>query len=123
MEDIKDLQYFSKKKLDKFVKQVEDDPKALKEIAKLVLGDDQNRSMRASWALTHISMSRPQNIKPLVPQLMKFLKGKNQHTGAIRNVIRVFHEIDIPEKYIGELFDICMAHAKNATMPHAVRAF
>jgi hypothetical protein len=123
MEDIKDLQYFSLKKLKKFVKQIENDKKALKEITALILGKDKTLSMRASWALSHVSFSSPQNIYPLLPQLLKFLQSTDQHSGAIRNVIRIFMEIHIPEKYCGPLFDICLAHAKNATLPHAVRVF
>ncbi len=123
MKDIDDLAYFSLKKLKKFVKQIENDPKALKEITAMVLGDDPILSMRASWALSHVSYSSPQNIYPLLPQLLKFLQGKHQHTGAIRNTIRIFHEIDIPEKYCGPIFDLCLGYVKNAALPHAVRAF
>ncbi len=123
MEEIKEIEYFSLKKLKKFVAEIESNKKVLKELVTLVLGKDKTLSMRASWALTHVSYSSPKSIYPLLPQLLKFLQGKDQHTGAIRNTIRIFHEIDIPEKYISEIFDLCLAYTKNAALPHAVRVY
>lgn len=123
MEDINDLAYFSLRKLQRFVKEVQDDPATLKKMAAMVNGDDPILSMRASWALVHVSIINPKAIRPLLPQLFKFLRKTGQHTGAIRSVIRIMHEIEVPEKYCSELFDICIAYVKNATLPHAVRAF
>ncbi len=65
-------------------------------------------------------------LKPWLPPVLfviKFLKKNNQHTGSIRNVIRIFQEIELPEKYCSEILDICLKYAKNAGMPHAVRVF
>ncbi|MGZ3883416.1 MAG: hypothetical protein ACXVPQ_06675 [Bacteroidia bacterium] len=123
MESLKDIAGLSVKQLKAFVRKAKDEPRVLKEIAKLVLGDDPNISMRASWALMHVSMVKPEAITPLLPSLFEFLRKTGQHTGAIRNTIRIMHEVDVPENYCGELFDICMAHIKNAAMPMAVRAF
>ncbi len=120
---IKDPKYFSLKKVNKFLKENENNPKLAKELTKLVLGNDPLISMRASWTLQHYSHSHPKAIYPQIPQLIKFLKQQNQHTGAIRNVIGTLRDIDIPEKYCGEIFDICLRLAKNATLPHAPRVF
>lgn len=123
MEDINDIKYFSLKKLNKFLKENENNSKVAKELTKLILSDDLLISMRASWTLLHLSFEKPEMIKPVIPQLIKFLNGTNQHTGAIRNVIRIFQEIDIPEKYCGPIFDLCLCFLKNTTLPHAVRVF
>jgi hypothetical protein len=123
MSDITDVKYFSLKKLTRFVAQIRNDKKAIKELTKLVLGDDLTLSMRASWALVHVSYKNPKIIYSELPALVKFLKGENQHTGAIRNVLNLLNELDIPEKHCSEIFDLCMKFTKNATLPHAVRAF
>ena len=123
MEEINDPKYFSLKKVKQLAKDVEKNPKIVKELVKLTLGEDLTLSMRASWALQHISFKNPELISTHISSLIKFLRKEKQHTGAIRNVIRLFHEIAIPEKYCGELFDLCMSYTKNATLPHAVRAF
>jgi hypothetical protein len=121
--EIKDPKYFSLTKVKQLVKEVEKDPKIVKELVKLTLGADPILSMRASWALQHISFNHPRLVQKHVPSFIKFLRKEKQHTGAIRNVIRLFHEIDIPEKYCGELYDLCLNITKNATFPHGVRAF
>jgi hypothetical protein len=123
MEAIKDPKYFSLKKVKQLTKEVEKDPAIVKELVKLTLGDDLILSMRASWALQHISFQYPKLIYPQIPSLLKFLRKEKQHTGAIRNVIRIFHEVEVPEKYCGELFDLCLKYTKNAALPPAVRAF
>lgn len=123
MEEIKDPKYFSLKKVKQLVKEVEKDPSIVKELVKLTLGEDQTLSMRASWALQHISFSNAELVRKQIPSLVKFLHKEKQHTGAIRNVIRIIYEIGVPEKYAGEVFDICIKYTKNATLPHAIRAF
>lgn len=123
MEEIKDAKYFSLKKVKQLTKEVEKDPSIVKALVKLTLGEDQTLSMRASWALQHISLKNPQLVKKEIPSLIKFLRKKDNHTGAIRSVLRIFDIIEVPEKYCGELYDLCLNYTKNATLPHAVRAF
>lgn len=121
--EIKDPKYFSLTKVKQFVKEVEKDPKIVKELVKMTLGEDLTLSMRASWALQHISFKHPKLIRKEISSLVKFLRKEKQHTGAIRNVIRILYEIGVPEKYCSEVFDLCMNFIKNATLPHAIRAF
>lgn len=123
MEDINDIKYFSLKKVNKFIKENESDPKLAKKLTQLILGDDPLISMRASWTLQHFSHTHPKAIYPQIPQLIKFLNKQNQHTGAIRNVIGTLRDIDIPEKHCSEVFDICIKLAKNPGLPHAPRVF
>lgn len=123
MKELHDVKYFSLQKVKKFVRQHQDSPKAVKELLKLIMSDDAQITMRASWVLQHMSFENPDIIYPHLPELIKFLRKKDQHTGAIRNVIRIFKELDLPEKYCSEIFDLCMAYSKNPAMPHAVRVF
>lgn len=123
MEPIKDPKYFSLEKVKQLTSFVEKNPKIVRELVFLTNGNDLKLSMRASWALQHISFKYPELIKPHIGSLIKSLKKEKQHTGAIRNVIRIFHEIEIPEKYSAELYDLCLNYIKNGTLPHAIRAF
>ena len=67
MSDITAVKYFSLKKLTKFIKEIENDSKAVKELTKLVLGNDKTLSMRASWALVHLSYANPKLASKLIP--------------------------------------------------------
>lgn len=115
--------YFSLKKVKLAVKQMEREPSILTDALKMMFNPNPLKSMRASWLVLHISFVYPELVLPHLKQLIKFLNQTNLHTGAIRNTIRVFQELDLPEKYCGPIFDLCMGYAKNATLPLAVRAF
>lgn len=115
--------YFSLKKVKAAVQQIEQQPSLVKDAMKMLVNPDPQKSMRASWLLLHIAFKYPQLIKPELKQLIKFLHRENNHTGAIRNTVRVFQEIDLPEAYCVPIFDLCLNYVKNATLPHAVRAF
>lgn len=123
MEDVNDIQYFSLKKVKKFLKENDNNPFLAKELTQLVLDKDPLISMRASWTLQHLCFAKPKLIYPQIPKLIKFLHRNNNHTGAMRNVIRIFQEIDIPGKYCSEVFDLCLRFIKNVALPHAVRVF
>lgn len=121
--EITDPKYFSLTKVKRLSKEVEKNPNLIKDLVKLASGNDPILAMRSTWALQHISFDHPELIRPYIGTLLKALKKEDQHTGALRNIIRTFHEIDIPEKYTGEILDLCMKFIKNAALPHAVRAF
>lgn len=123
MEPIKDPKYFSLEKVKQLTTMVEKNPKIVRELVSLTNGDDLKLSMRASWALQHISFKKPELIRPHIDSLIKSLQKEKQHSGAIRNVIRILHELEIPEKYSAELYDLCLNYTKNGTLPHAIRAF
>jgi len=115
--------YVNLTKVKKMVKEWDKNPKLIKQVMPLILGDDKVISMRASWMLLHLCFVNPKRVYPLIPQLMIFFEKKDVHTGTIRNIIRIFHEIEVPEKYCGQLFDLCIGFTRNTTLPLAVRAF
>lgn len=121
--EFENLQYFSLNKVKLAVKQMEHQPQLIVDTRKMMFDKDPLKSMRASWLMLHASFKYPDLVKKQLPYLIKLLQQPNLHTGAIRNTIRVFQELDLPEKHVALVFDICLVHIKNSTMPHAVRAF
>jgi hypothetical protein len=107
----------------RIAKQICSDPKKAKEFVKLIFDEDTNVSMRSVWILSHVSAKNPEIISPYLPQFLKYLNSKDPHPGTIRCILNCIEEFDIPEKYCGEIFDHCMNYTKNATLPHAIRAF
>ena len=98
-------------------------PKKVKDLVKLFFDEDTNISMRSAWVLSHVSMKTPEIIVPYIPDFLKFMKKKNAHPGTIRCILSCLQRINIPQKYCGIIFDYCMDYTKNATLPHAIRAF
>jgi len=123
MESLEQIQYFSLRMLNLFLQENRNNKKVAAELTNLIFNKEPKISMRASWVLLHLSFERPTEITPQLPKLIKFLQSENKHTGACRNVLRIFHEIEIPEQHCGILFDICLAFTIHAHYPHAVRVF
>jgi hypothetical protein len=64
---------------------------------KFICSYDQRISMMASWVILHFSISQPKAVAPFLPELLRFLNQQNIHSGSIRNCIRMFTVISIPE--------------------------
>jgi hypothetical protein len=107
----------------RLAKYIIDHPKESKELVKLIFDQETNISMRSAWILSHVCVKEPDIVKPYLNQFLKYFRGKTPHPGTIRCILNCIEEIDIPEKYCGEIFDFCIGYAKSALMPHAVRAF
>jgi hypothetical protein len=112
------------KEIPSLVEQVKKKPAiGLKQVMELVRSSDQRLSMRASWVLLHFAFAEPKLTEPLIPQLINFLSHTKIHSGSIRNCIRIFTVLHIPEQYCAIVYDTCMRFLTNPQMPHAVRAF
>jgi hypothetical protein len=115
--------YFSLNKVKLAVKQIEHQPSLMVDIRKMMFNKDPQKSMRASWLMLHASFAYPELVKKQLPYIIKLLDQPNLHTGTIRNSVRIFQELDLPEKYVSKMFDLCLNYTKNSTLPHGVRAF
>lgn len=113
----------SKRQANRIIKYVGDNKKRFNELLKLFLCNDPLLRQRSGWPLSYISAEHPHLITPHIKTLLKNLKQKDLHPAVLRNTVRIFHDIEIPEKNITEVYDICLHFLKNAILPHAVRVF
>jgi hypothetical protein len=109
--------------VNKVVEQIDIYPNHLDVIREFIFDKDPRKNMRATWLLLHIAFKHPQLVKGEIPVLLKFLDQNNNHTGAIRNCVRIFMELEIPEKYCAPIYDKCQSYVTNVALPHAVRVF
>ncbi|MDZ4664595.1 MAG: hypothetical protein SGJ15_06940 [Bacteroidota bacterium] len=121
--EFENQKYFSLKRVKLAVKQMEHQPELIVDARKMMFNKDPQKSMRAAWLMTHAAFEYPELVKKQLPYIIKLLEQPNLHTGTIRSSIRLFQELDMPEKYIGKMFDLCLKYTKNSTLPHGVRAF
>lgn len=64
----------------------------------------------------------PHFLFPYIPQLIAYLKT-NPIDAVKRNVMRSFQWIELPEEYVGDIFDIGMLFLKTQTEPKAIKVF
>ena len=113
----------AKANVNKLVKHIGDDKKIFKELMAFVFDKDQTLSRYASWVMTHCCEIQPQLIKPYFKKLIDDLKKEKLHHANKRNYFRVFQEVEIPEKFQGELYDLGIKFALSVNETIAVRVF
>ncbi len=97
-------------------------PSAISDLMALFFSDSIQLSQRSSWALLFIGLESPWIIKPYLSKMVDLLPTAN-HDAQIRNTIRIFEEIEIPEDLEGPLFEHCFNYLMDHKRPTAIRAF
>lgn len=99
------------------------DKQRFKVLMDIFLGSEYRLTQRAAWPLSYVLLANPQLLTAYYPKLIKKLQEPGNHPAIARNILRVFQEMDIPEKYRGQLIDTCFKFITSETAPVAVRAF
>lgn len=113
----------SKPQTMRIIKYIGDDKVKLKKLVTIFLNSEYRVTQRAAWPLSEISILHPHLIKPYLHKLIEKLDSKDEHPAIPRNILRIFQEIKIPEKYHGRLVDQCFKFIADVKHPVAVRAF
>lgn len=117
------LEEHSKQQTVKIINYIGNDKKLYKELLDLFFKSDYRVTQRASWPLSEIAILHPDLVKPHLDKLVHKLKDEDTHPAIPRNILRMFQEIEIPEKHHGTLIDLCFAFITDLKHPVAVRAF
>ncbi|HXB42317.1 MAG TPA: hypothetical protein VNZ49_17390 [Bacteroidia bacterium] len=117
------LQEHSKKQCQKIVAWVDDDKKRFAELIYLMLNDEYRVAQRAAYPVSYCVRKHPELIKPWFGKMVKKMSDKKAHDAVRRNALRILEDVNIPEKYCGELFEISNQYLHNLKEPIAVRAF
>jgi hypothetical protein len=94
-----------------------------KELMKCFLDEEYRLAQRAAWSVSWAAKQKPGMIYPHIKDLVSVLNKKNVHDAVIRNSVRVLQEIEIPEKYQGEVMDACFQFLEKTSTPVAIKAF
>ena len=105
------------------VKYIGDDKKRFKVLIDLFLNSEYRVTQRAAWPLSYVAIEHPKLIKPYLGKLIKKLDEPDNHPAIARNILRIFQEIEIPEKYEGALVDSCFRLLVSAESPIAIKSF
>jgi hypothetical protein len=113
----------SKKQTAAIVRYIGSDKTRFKSLVDIFLTEDYRLNQRAAWPLSEACLDHPDLIRPYIGKLVKNLTKQGNHDAVIRNTLRIFQDIDIPEKHCGPLLDICFSFIKNTTLAFAIRTF
>ena len=117
------LKEHSKKQCDAIVKWVGNDQKRFDELFDLFLHDEYRVVQRAGWPISYCVEKHPDLIKKHFTPLLKNLGKKGIHDAVKRNSVRLLQYVPIPEKFHGQVMDICFRYITSPAEAVAVKAF
>ena len=83
-----------------------DDKKRFKILMDIFLQGEYRLTQRAAWPLSYVVINHPKLVQPYFEKLVKKLQEPDSHPAIARNILRMFQEIEIPEKHLGILIDL-----------------
>ena len=113
----------SKRQTMAIVDYVGDDPARFAELMKVFLSNEYRPVQRSSWSVNCCVEKYPHLALPYFSKLLGMLERDDIHTGAHRNILRMFQFVDVPPRYGGRLYDICVSFLDDPSRPVAVRVF
>lgn len=79
-------------------------------------------NQRSSWAVGEIGVADFKMVEPYLDSMIKAM-SEHKHDAIVRNVLRIFENMDIPEQIEGPLCDKCFEYLENPHYAIAIRAF
>jgi hypothetical protein len=117
------LKEHSKAQCNKIVQWVGDSEKRFEELFNLFLNDVYRVNQRAAWPVSYSVMAHPRFIKKNFGKLIKNLRKPGLHDSIKRNSIRLLQHLDIPEKFHGEIMEICFGYLASPEEAIAIKVF
>jgi hypothetical protein len=117
------LKEHSKTNCARIVKWIGQDQQRFDELVELFLHDEYRVIQRAGWPLSEIALKYPRLVKKHIGKILAHAQHPGHHDAVKRNTVRLLQEIDIPEKYHGEVMNLCFDWLISPTEKPAVKAF
>ena len=84
--------------------------------------DDWVLCQKASWPVTILADQRPELLEPYLERMLDNLSRPN-HDAVVRNTIRTWEVMDIPEDLEGPIYDRCFEYFIDPGNAVAIRVF
>lgn len=104
------------------VADIKNAPDRIYELMDCFFADDWRLSQRAAWPVGIIGESHPEWMIPFMEQMIAYLKTP-KHNAVVRNTVRLWQNMEIPEVWHGEIFELCFGFVTTPTTPIAIKAF
>ncbi|MFT3681072.1 MAG: hypothetical protein QM791_12410 [Ferruginibacter sp.] len=117
------LKEHSKAQCDLIVQWVGDSQQRFNELFRLFLNEEYRVTQRAAWPVSYCVAAQPGFIKSNFSKFIKNLQQPGLHDAIKRNSVRLLQYVDIPEKYQGDVMNICFDYVASPTEAVAIKAF
>ncbi|MCW3120183.1 MAG: hypothetical protein JWM28_4265 [Chitinophagaceae bacterium] len=117
------LKEHSKANCERILKWIGSDQQRFNDLLQLFLHDEYRVVQRAAWPLGCAVINHPPLVKKHFARLIKNLKKPAIHDAVKRNTVRFLQQIQIPEKFHGEVMDTCFRYIASPDEAVAIKAF
>ena len=107
---------------EEILKHILENPESLAELIEIYLSEDLMTSHRAAYTLTILSEKYEQFIIPHAQRIYNHMLTP-PHDAALRNGLRFFKTMDIPEDLEGPIFDYCYKLFGIIKSPISIRVY
>lgn len=103
---------------------IEKDESRFKEVMILFFDNSKMVNQRVSWVVEYYYKRNPKPLIRYLPQLVEKLSSHPRpHDAFIRNTLRIFQIMEIPEDFEGEIYDLSYQYLTNHENATAIKAF
>lgn len=113
----------SKAQADKVVQWIGSHQQRFDQLFTLFTSNEYKLVQRAAWPLSYAVAAHPVLIQKHVGKLLRYLEQPNLHDAVKRNSVRLLQDINIPQKYQGNVMNLCFAYIISPKEKPAVKAF
>ena len=108
----------SRKQTNTIVNFVGDDKKKMKALMSFFLDNkwEWRFNQWAAWPVGYIGRKYPKLIIPYFEDLIRVMDNPS-HNAVLRNTIRILEDIEVPEKYEGEIYQRCFVFLNDPDQP------
>ena len=117
------LKEHSKANCNAIVQWIGDSQQRFDQLFDLFLNDEYRVVQRAAWPLSYAIIAHPKFIQKHFSKLIRILQKTKLHNSVKRNTIRLLQDILIPERFHGQVMNICFDYINSPNEPVAVKAF
>jgi hypothetical protein len=107
----------------KIVRWIGNNQSRFDELAHLFFHDDHIVVQRAGWPMSEVIIAHPSWGQKHLRKLIRYVKEPGHHEAVKRNIVRMFQIMDIPEKFQGDVMNLCFDYILSPSEKPAVKAF
>ena len=90
---------------------------------KLFFEGEYRVTQRAAWPMSYCVKAHPHLIIPYFKKLIEKLGNPGEHDAVVRNTVRLLQEVEIPEKFHGQVMTLCFNFIQSNETAVAIKAF
>jgi hypothetical protein len=117
------LKEHSKKQCATIVKYIGKNPERFAELMKCFFEGEYRVTQRAAWPMSYCAGKYPELIEPYYKKLLTNLNKPGLHDAIPRNTMRLLQYVEIPEKFHGQVMDLCFRYIASPAEAVAIKAF